>query len=245
MTKPVRRMWWLASALLVALLAACQSPAPTPTTPAEEPASPQATQAQPAMPSPEGPKATEPMQEKAMDEDMDEEPKAKAGLSPELQQRAQQIYIQQGCLSCHGANYEGRTGPMLAGLPEDEIKAAVRNGFPEAAIPMPAYSPQQLSDEDLDLLAQFLSQLTLEDIGVEIPEAVRKHLELAWQALEQEDKAAVETHLKAALEALPEEGNQGLKVSLEDLVEDLEEPNWKEALEHHLVVLVGAEAHDE
>ena len=144
-----------------------------------------------------------------------------------------------GCFSCHGANYEGNTGPIIAGVPADDIKAAVRSGFPEAEDPMPAFSPEQLSDEDLDLLANFLSRLTIEDIGLDIPEEVAKHLQLAWEALEARDKAGVGQHLEAALEALPPDSPEGLRVTLEDLLEDLgEEEEWVEGLEHHLKFLV-------
>ncbi len=155
--------------------------------------------------------------------------------------KAQQLYIQLGCFSCHGAQYEGSIGPIVAGMPADEIKAAVRSGFPEAEVPMPAFSPQQISDEDLELLADFLSRLTLDDIGVHIPEETANHLQLAWEALEAEDKAGVEQHLQAALDALPEDGPEGLRVTLEDLLEDLgEEEEWVEGLAHHLEFLVGA-----
>ncbi len=259
MMKGGRRWLWmgLLVAFLALTLAACQSSTPSPvaTTPErqeadvteakpEETEAPAATE-EPQVATTEAPEETaEPVttSEPAATEEGGEDPADQAQLDVE---RAKQLYVQLGCLSCHGANYEGRDGPMLVGLPVEEIKVAVRNGFPDAEEPMPAFSPQMISDEDLDLLAQFLSQLTLEDIGMTVPDEVVQHLQLAWESLEQEDRDAVTTHLQAALDALPEdEDYEGLKVTLEDLLEDVEEENWKESLEHHLVVLIGAPEHE-
>ncbi len=164
---------------------------------------------------------------------------AAEGGSPE-EQKARQLFVQMGCFTCHGQRMEGNIGPIIAGLPVETIKQAVRNGFPEAEVPMPAFSQEQLSDEDLDILARFISSRTLDYTGIEIPEPVANHLQMAWDALEANDRAGVEKHLKAALEALPPDGPEGLRVTLEDLIEDLEEEDSELAgIEQHLRILVG------
>ncbi|MRX71290.1 c-type cytochrome [Bacillus lacus] len=49
-----------------------------------------------------------------------------ANASPE------EIYAQQGCINCHGQNYEGGVGPKLTGvgerLSENDIKNIIQNG---------------------------------------------------------------------------------------------------------------------
>ena len=152
--------------------------------------------------------------------------------------RAQQLYTQLGCFACHGAEYEGNQGPIIVGLPVQSIIAQVRNGAPEGE--MPAFDQNTVSDADLELLAKYLNSLTLADTATVIPDAVRSHLEMAYDALKAGDKAGVETHLQAALQAAQEAGaGEGLVKTLDDMVEDLEEEDWQADIEIHLDILLG------
>ncbi len=114
-------------------------------------------------------------------------------------EKAVVLYTQKGCFACHGSNYEGNQGPILAGLDAEHIKQAVRAGSEDGV--MPPFDEEAISDADLDLLATFLSSLTLEDTGVELSSAIVEHLEKVWDALQAGDKAGMETHLKKAQEA--------------------------------------------
>lgn len=156
--------------------------------------------------------------------------------SAELAEAANQMYAQKGCSACHGANHEGGMGLILAGLPAERIQSMTRNGEPQAG--MPAFDQGAISDDDLSTLAQFLSRLTLQDIGVELPPAVIDHLSQAWDALQAGDKAAVETQLEKALEA-GAGGPPGVQATLKALVQDLGEAGWEDALEAPLRVLLG------
>jgi hypothetical protein len=149
---------------------------------------------------------------------------------------ANRIYAQKSCAACHGATYEGGLGPILAGLPSERIQAVTRSGKPEAG--MPAFDQNTISDEDLNVLAQFLSSLALQDIGVELSPAVVDHLSQARDALQAGDEAAVEMHLKKAQEA-GADAPPGIQSTLKGLVGGLEEAGWMEVLEAHLRVLVG------
>ncbi|MFQ5340128.1 MAG: c-type cytochrome [Anaerolineae bacterium] len=149
---------------------------------------------------------------------------------------AKQVYVQKGCLACHGANFEGGVGPILVGLPAGHIAGIVRNGEAEAG--MPAFDQNTISDEDLNTLAQFLSALTLEDIGLELPAEVADHLNQAWDALQAGDKAAVETHLGKAQESAAD-APPGVQATLKDIIEDLEEVEWIEDVGAHLQVLLS------
>jgi mono/diheme cytochrome c family protein len=66
----------------------------------------------------------------------------------------QDLWDQTGCGGCHGANAGGGTGPALAGEvpPYDEFRQIVRAG----ADGMPAYSEDQISDAELQLLHDWL-----------------------------------------------------------------------------------------
>ncbi len=164
----------------------------------------------------------------------------KESVSEEDAKKAKTVFVKQGCFACHGNNFEGNLGPIIVGMPVEEIKDAVRHGFPEANPPMPAFSPDQLSDSDLDVLARYIHSLTIEDTGLEIPSEVRKHLGLALEAAESGDNTETGKHLQAALDATPAEGYEGLRVTINDLLEDLEEQ--EEGLDNvvfHLKILLG------
>ena len=60
------------------------------------------------------------------------------------------------CASCHGEDFSGGMGPALAGmsLSEDEFSEIVRNGQGQ----MPAFSEDQIKDEELSALYTFFSE---------------------------------------------------------------------------------------
>nr|WP_213810965.1 cytochrome c [Jeotgalicoccus sp. WY2] len=60
------------------------------------------------------------------------------------------------CASCHGSDFSGGMGPALAGLSlsEDEFSEIVRNGQGS----MPAFSEDQIKDEELSALYTFFSE---------------------------------------------------------------------------------------
>ena len=60
------------------------------------------------------------------------------------------------CASCHGQDFSGSMGPALAGtsLAEDEFTSIVRDGQGS----MPAFSADQIADEELTAMYQFFSE---------------------------------------------------------------------------------------
>jgi cytochrome c553 len=58
-----------------------------------------------------------------------------------------EIWPTKRCMRCHGPNAEGGSGPQLAGtgLTYDQVLLQVRTG----ADPMPAFSPEQISDQEV------------------------------------------------------------------------------------------------
>ncbi|MFC3418088.1 c-type cytochrome [Salinicoccus hispanicus] len=65
-------------------------------------------------------------------------------------------YARDNCASCHGQDFSGGMGPALAGtgLSEEEFASTVREG-PGS---MPAFSEDQVADEELTALHQFFSE---------------------------------------------------------------------------------------
>ena len=156
--------------------------------------------------------------------------------SADLAEAANQIYTGKTCVACHGVNYEGGLGSILVGLPAEYIQAVTRGGELEAG--MPVFDQNAISDDDLSTLAEFLSDLTLQDIGVELPPAVVDHLSQALDALQSGDKAAAETHLEKAQEA-GADAPPGVQATLKGLVGGLGESDWMKAAEFHLEVLLA------
>ncbi|MBF0753280.1 cytochrome c [Jeotgalicoccus halotolerans] len=60
------------------------------------------------------------------------------------------------CASCHGQDFSGGMGPALAGtsLAEEDFTTTVREGQGS----MPAFSADQIADEELTALYQFFSE---------------------------------------------------------------------------------------
>jgi cytochrome c553 len=69
------------------------------------------------------------------------------------------IWPTKRCAECHGANAEGVTGPQLAGtgLTYDQVLLQVRAG----ADPMPAFKPEEISDQEVRHIHAWLQSLKL------------------------------------------------------------------------------------
>ncbi|CAM2759051.1 c-type cytochrome [Salinicoccus roseus] len=65
-------------------------------------------------------------------------------------------FARDNCASCHGQDFSGGMGPALAGtsLAEEDFTTTVREGRGS----MPAFSQDQIADEDLSTLYQFFSE---------------------------------------------------------------------------------------
>ena len=63
-----------------------------------------------------------------------------------LAEQGQQLYLTKGCSGCHGLRAEGSDiAPALPGHSADQVRRQVRN--PQRS--MPAFGPDQVSDEEL------------------------------------------------------------------------------------------------
>lgn len=66
------------------------------------------------------------------------------------------VYAQAGCGGCHGRDAKGGIGPSLKGKDANRIERAVRSG-PRR---MPAYSQDDLGDEELAQLILYVDAVT-------------------------------------------------------------------------------------
>ena len=72
----------------------------------------------------------------------------------------QQLFITKGCAACHGQTGEGTVlGPTVVGITEEAVKVQVRTPRDQ----MPSFTMEQVSDEELEELAHYISQLEGED----------------------------------------------------------------------------------
>jgi mono/diheme cytochrome c family protein len=71
-----------------------------------------------------------------------------------------QVWASSPCAGCHGANAEGKIGPMLAGtqLSLDQIKNKVHQGA--SGMEMPRFSADQVSDADIASIYAWLTSLS-------------------------------------------------------------------------------------
>lgn len=111
-----------------------------------------------------------------------------------------QIYVSSGCGSCHGMNAEGTdTAPPLAGHTHEQIVEQVR--APMGA--MPAYSTSQISDAELEQLAEYIGSLEERERHVEplkLSNLVAAHHRMALSAIRAEDVQDAIHHVNHVVE---------------------------------------------
>ena len=90
------------------------------------------------------------------EEEASEEPATEEGSSASSGDVDAESIARDNCASCHGQDFSGGMGPALAGmsLSEDEFSEIVRNGQGQ----MPAFSEDQIKDEELSALYTFFSE---------------------------------------------------------------------------------------
>ena len=131
------------------------------------------------------------------------------------------LMVAKGCAACHGQNGEGSAiAPALAGHTEAQVKRQVRS----PRFQMPAFSEDQVSDEELDAIIHYIA--SLESEGHAHAEVENAQLDVIvemhhWMALEALKADALEDaihHVEHIIELLDEGEHQDrMKVIREDL----------------------------
>ena len=109
-------------------------------------------------------------------------------------------YVSAGCSACHGMNAEGTdVGPSLGGHTAEQVHQQVRSPLAQ----MPAYSPEKLSDEDLDKIAAYIAGLEPMEEHMEpvkLSEALAIHHWMAIGAISAGDRGDALHHVGHIIE---------------------------------------------
>ncbi len=159
---------------------------------------------------------------------------AEIEVSEEVKE-AQGLYFTKGCVACHGPQMEGLIGPIFVGLNPEYMVNAVRAG--RASGGMPAYSADQVSDAEMDLMAQAFASLPLSFTGVTLPDSVLDALVAAQEALDAGDKAGVKDSLEDALAAASGEPD-GVQKTLSVMIANLSLDDWSDYVANRLTLLL-------
>lgn len=144
--------------------------------------------------------------------------------TPTLASGGQSLYAQK-CAACHGPNAEGTAaGPAIAGHSIAVTKTQVRNPMGT----MPAFPSSQLSDHDLDEIAEFIAGLGRAEAAVK-----------EWE------KAATETmHAWMALLAIKSNDPEDARHHLQDILTFVKETKNKDQIDRTLGLIAQGNLHD-
>ncbi len=130
-----------------------------------------------------------------------------------------QLYIDKGCAVCHGQNAEGTDiAPALPGHNEEQVKRNVRSPLGT----MPRSGPEQISDDELEMIADYIASLAPVAEHVEpvaMADALVVHHWMALNALEADNPDEAEHHISHILELVTDPEH---KAQMEDVMEDLQ-----------------------
>lgn len=156
-------------------------------------------------------------------------------VTPQI--KGKDIYTQK-CAVCHGPDADGTSAaPAVAGHSISTTKTQVRNPMGT----MPAFSPDQLSDEELDEIAEFISgmgmaKVPIQDWEKQTTEAI--HDWMALIAIKDGDAADAKHHLQDALAFIKEPMH---KTETEKALNLIAQGNMHDA-EHEIEEMAGAES---
>lgn len=136
-----------------------------------------------------------------------------------------QVYLDAGCGACHGLNAEGTgVGPAMPGHTADQVRQQVRSPLGQ----MPAYSREQLSDDELEAVVEYLTGL----------EPAEEHVE----PLDLSDVVA--THHWMAISALAAQDPQDALHHIGHVIAAVEDPEHREAMVRARDHVRGGDLHD-
>lgn len=121
------------------------------------------------------------------------------------------VYLAAGCAGCHGQNAEGTDiAPALAGHTVEQVHQQVRSPLAQ----MPAYSDEQLSDDDLEKIADYIAGLEPVEEHVEpvkLNDVVAIHHWMAISAIAADDREDALHHVGHIIEAVKGEHREAMK----------------------------------
>ena len=153
-----------------------------------------------------------------------------------------QLFADKGCAACHGQNGEGSNiAPALPGHTAEQVRRQVRN--PVGA--MPSFGPEKISDEELEELVEFITELTMvghqEPLDLSRDNAVTMHHWMAILALKADGVAEASHHVKHIIELVESAHHRG---RMEGVLEALDGDKLHDA-EHSIEEMLAGTAEPE
>lgn len=137
-----------------------------------------------------------------------------------------QLYVDKGCAVCHGQNAEGTSiAPSLSGHNAEQVKRQVRNPLGT----MPRSSPDQVSDDELGKIIDFIESLSpvaehVEPVAME--DALVMHHWMALSALEADNPDEAEHHVSHIIEFVTDAEH---KAQMEDILKAIQAGDYHDA----------------
>ena len=125
--------------------------------------------------------------------------------------RGRELYLAAGCGACHGQNAEGTdVGPSLAGHTAEQVHQQVRSPLAQ----MPAYPVEQLPDDELMAIADYIAGLEPAKEHVEpvrLSEVLAVHHWMAISAISVGDRGDALHHVGHIIEAVKGEHRDAME----------------------------------
>ncbi len=158
-------------------------------------------------------------------------------LAPEA--HGTQLFSKMGCAACHGQNAEGSAiAPALPGHTAEQVRRQVRN--PIGA--MPRFGPEQISDEELDELVEFITELTSnghgEPLDLAMEDVVAMHHWMALLALKADGVTEARHHVNHIIDLVEDADHRH---QMEEVLEALDRGHLHEA-EHSIEGMLAGTA---
>jgi len=158
-------------------------------------------------------------------------------LAPEV--HGTQLFSEKGCAACHGQNAEGSAiAPALPGHTAEQVRRQVRNPIGT----MPRFGPEQISDEELEELVEFITELTsnghAEPLDLAMEDVVAMHHWMALLALKAEKVPEAKHHVNHIIDLVEDADHRH---QMEEVLEALDGGHPHEA-EHSIEGMLAGTA---
>lgn len=146
------------------------------------------------------------------------------------------LFLTNGCSTCHGQDAIGSdVAPALPGHTEDQVVRQVRSPVGR----MPAYSQSQISDAELDLIADYIVSLGgggehQEPVSLGDDEVIAMHHWMALDAIQADNLTEASHHLDHVIEMIHESAHVSVMEEIEQAVTSGELHDAEHLLEGHL-----------
>ena len=161
-------------------------------------------------------------------------------LVPEV--HGQQLFVDKGCAACHGQNAEGSDiAPALPGHTAEQVRRQVRNPIGT----MPRFGPERISNEELEELVEFITELTSdghgEPLGLAMQDVVAMHHWMALLALKADKVTEAKHHVDHIIDLVEDADHRH---QMEEVLEALDGGHLHEA-EHPIEEMLAGTAEPE